>query len=108
MELDFENYTPTKRRFCLFWVLQTDTFRLSIFDEIKPVTPRGIFSTVDSIYDQLGFLSPVNIGGKIILTKIVASSLNWDAISKRNRNLEINTSIFGKFANTTGLGTSFQ
>lgn len=71
VELGFEKDTPTQR-------LKTDTFRFSISDEIKPVTRRGILSTVNSLYDPLGLLSPVTIGGKIILRKIVASSLDWD------------------------------
>ena len=37
-----------------------------------------MLSTVNSLYDPLGFLSPVTITGKIILRKIVSSTRDWD------------------------------
>ncbi|XP_061170784.1 uncharacterized protein LOC133180260 [Saccostrea echinata] len=78
VELDFEKDTPTQRSLGLLWDLKTDTFRFSISDESKPSTRRGILSSVNSLYDPLGFLSLVTISGKIILRKIVASTLDWD------------------------------
>lgn len=77
VELDFEKDVPTQRSLGLLWDLKSDIFKFSISNENKPVTRRGILSTVNSLYDPLGFLSPVTISGKIILRKIVASSLDW-------------------------------
>ena len=78
VNLDFDKDVLTQRSLGLLWDLKTDTFRFSISKENRPVTRRGILFTVNSLYDPLGFISPVTICGKIILRKIVASSLDWD------------------------------
>nr|XP_034311144.1 uncharacterized protein LOC117684166 [Crassostrea gigas] len=80
VELDFEKDSPTQRSLGLLWDLKTDTFRFSISDESKPSTRRGILSSVNSLYDPLGFISPVTVSGKIILRKIVASTFDWDEL----------------------------
>ena len=78
VNLDFDKDVLTQRSLGLLWDLKTDTFRFSISKENRPVTRRGILFTVNSLYDPLEFISPVTICGKIILRKIVASSLDWD------------------------------
>lgn len=45
----------------------------------KPVTHRGILSTVNSIYDFLGFIAPVTIQGKAILRVLTQDSGDWDS-----------------------------
>ncbi|XP_063446982.1 uncharacterized protein LOC134726507 [Mytilus trossulus] len=44
----------------------------------KPITRRGILSTINSLYDPLGFLAPVIIQGKLLLRKIVSETVDWD------------------------------
>lgn len=57
--------------------MTTDTFRFSISDGSESSTRRGILSSVNSIYDPLGFISPVTVRGKIVFRKIVASTFDW-------------------------------
>lgn len=78
VDLDFEKDVPTQRSLGLLWDLRTDSFKFSISTTDKPVTRRGILSVVNSLYDPLGFISPVTIKGKIILRKVVSSTVDWD------------------------------
>ncbi|KAI4874451.1 hypothetical protein NFI96_005580 [Prochilodus magdalenae] len=48
-------------------------------DERKPFTRRGVLSTVNSLYDPLGFVSPVTVQGKALLRELTTDSLGWDA-----------------------------
>lgn len=61
----------------LSWNLQNDAFTFQIQLEDKPDTRRGCLSTLNSIYDPLGFVAPMLIQGKILLRGIT-NSLNWD------------------------------
>jgi hypothetical protein len=73
-DLDLEaNTKPLQRSLGLIWDLNTDRFLFQLSLDNKPVTRRGILSTVNSIYDPLEFLAPVIIQGKLILRKLTSS-----------------------------------
>ena len=55
-----------------------DPFQFRITLQDKPLTRRGILSTVSSIYDPLGFLAPVVLVGKQILQQICSDNSEWD------------------------------
>ncbi|XP_061167901.1 uncharacterized protein LOC133176855 [Saccostrea echinata] len=78
VDMDFEKDTPTQRSLGLLWDLGSDSFKFSISTETKTTTRRGILSVINSLYDPLGFISPVTLNGKLILRKIVASTCDWD------------------------------
>ncbi|XP_061170284.1 uncharacterized protein LOC133179579 [Saccostrea echinata] len=78
VDMDFEKDTPTQRSLGLLWDLGSDFFKFSISTETKTTTRRGILSVINSLYDPLGFISPVTLNGKLILRKIVASTCDWD------------------------------
>ena len=44
----------------------------------RPLTRRGILSTLSSVYDPLGLISPVVLVGKQILQQLCADQLSWD------------------------------
>ena len=44
----------------------------------RPLTRRGIFATVSSIYDPLGFVAPIILTGKRILQNLCRDKLDWD------------------------------
>ena len=48
---------PLQRSLGLNWNLQTDNFTFCVSSEIKPYTRRGVLSTVNSIYDPIGFVA---------------------------------------------------
>ena len=61
------------------WCVQSDSFGFRIILTNKPVTRRGILSTVSSIYDPLGFIAPLTLVAKKILQELCRSkSLGWD------------------------------
>ncbi|XP_073769028.1 uncharacterized protein [Danio rerio] len=79
-DLDFEEDTlPMQRSLGLNWDLHSDCFRFSVSDEVKPYTRRGVLSTINRLYDPLGFVAPVTIQGKAILRELTAVSGDWDA-----------------------------
>ncbi len=63
----------------LNWDLHTDCFLFSVCDEVKPYTRRGVSSTLNSLYDPLGFVAPVTIQGKGILREPTSVNGDWDA-----------------------------
>jgi hypothetical protein len=44
----------------------------------KPATRRGILSTISSVYDPLGIVSPVILVGKQILQDLCHQNVDWD------------------------------
>nr|XP_024655484.1 uncharacterized protein LOC101465727 [Maylandia zebra] len=78
--LDFEsNSVPMQRSLGLLWDLSKDRFTFEVSDESKPFTRRGVLSTINSLYDPLGFVAPVTIQGKSILRELKAENGDWDA-----------------------------
>lgn len=79
-DLDFEAITlPMQHSLGLNWNLHTDCFLFSVCDEIKPYTRQGVLSTINSLYDPLGFVAPVTIQGKAILRELTTESGDLDA-----------------------------
>lgn len=79
-DLDFDSDAlPVQRSLGLNWDLMSDTFTFKISDDEKPFTRQGILSTVNSIYDPLGFVAPVTIQGKAILRELTQDNGDWDS-----------------------------
>jgi hypothetical protein len=62
---------PIQRSLGLCWDLQLDSFTFKVSQNSKAYTRRGVLSTINSLYDPLGFLSPVTIRGRILLRDMV-------------------------------------
>lgn len=69
---------PIQRSLGMRWDLNTDTFSFDASEDSKPFTRRGVLSSVNSLFDPIGFLSPVTIQGKIILRSLMQGSVDWD------------------------------
>ena len=61
-----------------YWCIESDTFGFHIKLRDKPTTRRGILSTISSVYDPLGAVSPVILVGKQILQALCRQTVNWD------------------------------
>ena len=59
------------------WNVELDKFQYIIIPNNKPFT-RGILSIVSSIYDPVGFVSPVIFRAKLILQRLCHEKLGWD------------------------------
>ncbi|XP_042281759.1 uncharacterized protein LOC121906755 [Thunnus maccoyii] len=68
----------TQRSLGLLWEIKSDTFTFSVAHDSKPFTRRGVLSTVNSVFDPLGFLAPVTIQGRALLRELTAELSDWD------------------------------
>ena len=71
---------PMQRSLGLLWNTDDDVFTFQVSRDIKPYTKRGVLSTINSLYDPVGFASPVIIRGKLLLRDGMTSTqkLDWD------------------------------
>ena len=61
------------------WDIMMDSFKFSVDLPRKPATRRGILSTMSSLYNPLGLVSPVLLPAKKILQDLCKDkSLDWD------------------------------
>ena len=56
----------------------TDGFRFKIAVRDRPENRRGILSVMISIFDPLGFLSPLILKAQSMLRDLCEEGLNWD------------------------------
>ena len=78
-DLDFDKgQLPQQRSLGVVWDLNADCFCFTLNMTNRQCTRRGILRIVNSIFDPLGFLAPVTIGGKLILRDVTSSKIGWD------------------------------
>lgn len=65
---------PMERVLGVQWCAEFDTFKFKVvLTDLRPFTRRGILSVISSIYDPLGFMSPV-----VLVAKKILQDLGWD------------------------------
>ena len=77
LDLDLDQL-PTERALGVYWDAQSDTFKFKTIATCKPAIKRGVLSTVSSLFDPLGFLSPFVFSAKILLQELWRKKLPWD------------------------------
>ena len=70
---------PVEQASGVQWCIELDQFSFRITLKDQPLTRRGILSTVNSVYDPLGFLAPVILAGKLILQELCKNQYDWDS-----------------------------
>ena len=60
-------HLPIERALGVQWLVDSDELGFNIILKDKPLTGRGILSTISSIYDPLGMAAPILLPGKKIL-----------------------------------------
>ena len=73
-----QNSLPMERALGVQWCVKIDSFQFRIVLQDKPLTRRGILSTVTSVYDPLGLLAPFILTGKQILQQLCRDKADWD------------------------------
>ena len=58
--------------------MESDVFGFQITMKDKPLTKRGILSTVSSIHDPLGMAAPFLLVGKRILQDLCRDAMDWN------------------------------
>ena len=69
---------PIQRSLGTYWCIESDTLGFHIELKVKPLSRRGILSTISSAYDPFGIVSPVILTGKQILQDLCHPKLDWD------------------------------
>ena len=69
---------PMERPLGVQWNIELDQFNFRVVLKDKPLTRKGVMSTISSIYDPLGFLAPVLLRGRQILQQICRDGGEWD------------------------------
>ena len=78
LDLNYDDL-PIERALGVQWCVESDTFGFRIFVKDKPLTRRGILSSVSSIYDPLGFAAPFTLTAKKLLQDLCREEkLEWD------------------------------
>ena len=82
---DLKNFTQTHRTLGIAWNFKLDVFSMQPNIPDRPFTRRGLLSVVNSIFDPMGFASPVVLEGKLLQREIIPSktckedsSYGWD------------------------------
>lgn len=60
------------------WDISEDVFTFKVSVAEKPYTRRGVLSTVNSLFDPLGFAAPVSIQGRSLLRELTSETCDWD------------------------------
>lgn len=77
--LDFgTNTLPVQRSLGLLWNTEMDEFTFKVNTVEKAYTRRGLLSTINSVYDPIGFAQPVVIRGKLLLREMMSVTTNTD------------------------------
>ena len=78
-DLDLMNDAlPVERTLGIQWCAESDSFQFHLTLSERPLTRRGILSTLNSVYDPLGFLAPIVLKGKQILQEMCRENADWD------------------------------
>ena len=77
INLDFDTL-PQTRALGVHWDMDSDTFSFTASLMDRPVTKRGILSTVSSVYDPIGIAAPFILCGRLVLQNLCRLRLDWD------------------------------
>jgi hypothetical protein len=69
---------PVQHNLGLAWDINSDSFTYNTNIPLKPFTKRGLLSVINSLFDQLGFIAPVVIHGRILYREIGKCNSSWD------------------------------
>ena len=76
LNLDLDN--SIERVLGIRWNIQRDVFEFRVNIPPHSLTRRGILSTLSSLFDPLGFVSPIILNPKNLLQNLCKQGLNWD------------------------------
>ncbi|KAK3101561.1 hypothetical protein FSP39_004496 [Pinctada imbricata] len=69
---------PLHRSLGVSWDVYKDSFTFQVYTNDRPFTKRGVLATINSLYDPIGFVSPVTIQGKFILQDVMSTVTELD------------------------------
>ena len=72
------DHLPIERALGVQWFVESDELGFKIVLKDKPLTRRGVLSTISSIYDPIGMATPILLPGKKILQELCRDKVDWD------------------------------
>ena len=79
-QVDLAQPTSIERPLGIHWCIQNDCLEFRITLKDRPLTRRGMLSTISSIYDPLGLAAPFMLNGKKLLQNLATAS--WTGMMK--------------------------
>ncbi|XP_014663229.1 PREDICTED: uncharacterized protein LOC106805948 [Priapulus caudatus] len=76
-DVSFEK-APTERALGMLWHIEPDCFGFNVQIENKPVTKRGVLSTLSTIFDPLGYVSPFVLKARMLFQHLCRLQKGWD------------------------------
>ena len=77
-QVDLSQPTSIERALGIHWCVENDSLEFRITMKDRPLTRRGMLSTVSSIYDPLGLAAPFLLKGKKLLQELCSLKAEWD------------------------------
>ena len=78
INLDLDDTDHIERALGVSWNVSDDKLMFSTAHKDKPVTRRGILSTISSLFDPLGLAAPIILPAKMLLQSLCKRGLGWD------------------------------
>ena len=69
---------PTERALGMLWDIESDCFRFDIQVKDNPRTKRGVLSTLSTVYDPLGCVSPFVLRARRLFQQLCRLEKGWD------------------------------
>ncbi|XP_077974180.1 uncharacterized protein LOC120329794 [Styela clava] len=69
---------PVEKALGMIWDVEQDTLCFRVKHKDKPATKRGLLSTINSIFDPLGFGQPVLQPMKVLIQDLCRKKFDWD------------------------------
>ena len=69
---------PEEKALGVHWNVEEDVLGFQIELKEKPLTRRGLLSTLSSVYDPLGIVAPFILEGRSIIQKLCKGKFKWD------------------------------
>jgi hypothetical protein len=77
LDMDFDRL-PMEKALGSHWDIEEDKFKMIVSTKQYPQNRKGVLSSVASIYDPLGFSSPLILPGKEINQELCKLKYSWD------------------------------
>jgi hypothetical protein len=69
---------PIERALGMLWHIEPDCFGFDVQIEKKPMTKRGVLSTLSTVYDPLGYVSPFVLQARMLFQHLCRLQKGWD------------------------------
>jgi transposase InsO family protein len=69
---------PIERALGMLWYVEPDCFGFDVQVAEKPMTKRGVLSTLSTLYDPLGYVSTFVLKARLLFQQLCRLHLGWD------------------------------